>query len=368
MSRNNGTEDGPDRRVFLGGLAATTAAAVVFAAPGTAYANAASHPLGWFDVKEYGAVGNNVTDDTVAIQNCIDAAAAAGGGFIYFRAGIYLVGGALKSGSNSQLTLPAIHYVDGKQLTLVFCGATPPPPVYSVIGSTPVPDGHSIIRSTLTAGSGGSLLAGWGPTGSFANFTNVMLRMENITLRMPTNPTHTAANLSKVAAVDLNNVSVDTGSYYVQGLAEPTTSTSFGVRLPGNDNGAYTRVDAVNVFGFYTGFEIGEHTVGRQMTAWACKRVLAVPFGYHASKIERLMGVHCQVGIVFTGEHYLDVDQFNIEHAGNGWWATTADVDDLSNLGHGLIRWHVVKAGIGVDRTFTKRGGTGLTIIEIGYD
>jgi hypothetical protein len=138
--------------------------------------------------------------------------------------------------------------------------------------------------------------------------------------------------------------------------------------LPGNNNGAYTRADAVNVFGFYTGFEMGEHTVGRQLSAWGCKRVVSVPFCYHASKIERLMGVHCQKGIVFTGEHYLDVDQFDIEHAVSGWWATTADIDDASNYGNGLIRWHVVKAGVGVDRTFTQVGGSGLTVVELGYE
>ncbi len=45
-----------------------------------------------FNVKEdYGAVGNGVTDDRLAIQAAIDAATAAGGGTIYFPEGTYLV-------------------------------------------------------------------------------------------------------------------------------------------------------------------------------------------------------------------------------------------------------------------------------------
>jgi hypothetical protein len=45
----------------------------------------------WFDVKNYGAVGDGVTDDTAAVQSCIDAAMLAAGSSVYFPPGVYMV-------------------------------------------------------------------------------------------------------------------------------------------------------------------------------------------------------------------------------------------------------------------------------------
>jgi hypothetical protein len=45
----------------------------------------------FFDVKDYGALGDNSNDDTAEIQAAINACAAIGGGTVYFPAGIYKI-------------------------------------------------------------------------------------------------------------------------------------------------------------------------------------------------------------------------------------------------------------------------------------
>ncbi len=45
----------------------------------------------WYSVKDYGAIGDNATDDTAAIQAAINACATAGGGTVFFPAGTYRV-------------------------------------------------------------------------------------------------------------------------------------------------------------------------------------------------------------------------------------------------------------------------------------
>ncbi|MFJ1754779.1 glycosyl hydrolase family 28-related protein [Kitasatospora sp. NPDC088134] len=81
------------RRALLTGAVAGVAGATVAAGSGSAAA--AGTTTGgagdWFSVRDHGAVGDGTTDDTAAVQGALDAAAAAGGGTVYFPGGRYLV-------------------------------------------------------------------------------------------------------------------------------------------------------------------------------------------------------------------------------------------------------------------------------------
>jgi len=54
-------------------------------------------------VKDFGAVGDGVTDDTTAIQNAFTAVSTAGGGAIYFPLGTYLISAQITMGSNTSI-------------------------------------------------------------------------------------------------------------------------------------------------------------------------------------------------------------------------------------------------------------------------
>lgn len=55
--------------------------------------NAHNDALGWFNVKDYGALGDGATDDTTAIAAAVAALNAGGGGQLYFPKGTYITTG-----------------------------------------------------------------------------------------------------------------------------------------------------------------------------------------------------------------------------------------------------------------------------------
>lgn len=61
----------------------------------------------YFNVKDYGAKGDNSNDDTSAINAAIAAAVSAGGGTVYLPIGIYKTTGAISIGGNNVLLLGA---------------------------------------------------------------------------------------------------------------------------------------------------------------------------------------------------------------------------------------------------------------------
>jgi hypothetical protein len=107
------TGDRTARRALLTGAVAGLAGAAVLAGAEPAAA-AATASLDWYNVKDYTAVGDGVADDTTAVQNAINAAAAAGGGTVYFPAGSYRV---TPSGGNPALS------VGGNGVRLVGAGS-----------------------------------------------------------------------------------------------------------------------------------------------------------------------------------------------------------------------------------------------------
>lgn len=99
-----------------------------------------------FDVRDYGALGDGVTDDTAAIQAAIDAAFTAGGGVVYLPEGVYRVSGD-GAGSGNCLTMHSqvdlvgdgmgstvLKLVDGSDLPLMGMIGSPAGEVLQGVG------------------------------------------------------------------------------------------------------------------------------------------------------------------------------------------------------------------------------------------
>lgn len=321
------------------------------------------YPHDWFYVTEYGATGDGVTDDTAAIQDAIDACEAAGGGTVYFPEGVYVVNGALQDTgrSNAQLLLPRVA-VDAvtEPLSIRLLGPFRPVSQPSVVGAGAVlPDRGAIIQGTLATG-GGSLMGAWGPSGSSEDFSFVRVEIQNLTLRMPANPTKSCLDLSHVTACDLDGLQIDAGNYHVPSIAAQTTATSYGLRLPKNNNGASTELGRVDVIGFYNGVECGEHCAAAHLNIWAATIGITFPFGNHSSVFQRLGVYHFKTGLFWSGVHSVEIGELNFEHAASGTWTVTTDISDASNQARGFVYWHTVLAFTGPVDTLVVSGAARL--------
>ena len=83
-------------------------------------------PSPFFNVKDYGAVGDGTTDDTAAIQNTMDAAMRDGGGTVVFPAGTYRTTSTLTIRPHTAAENPTssqnIHFLQMDRVELVGLG------------------------------------------------------------------------------------------------------------------------------------------------------------------------------------------------------------------------------------------------------
>src|SRR5262245_56577949 len=88
-------------------------------------------PEGLFDVSDYGALGDGVTDDTEAIQRAIDAASQAGGGVVFFPPGTYPLGHSLQAGARNHIAFTG----SGIDATILQ-STSPSEPIFSSSGQS----------------------------------------------------------------------------------------------------------------------------------------------------------------------------------------------------------------------------------------
>lgn len=103
----------------------------------------AQRVLGWFNVKDYGAVGNGTHDDTTAIQAAYNACGDAGGGTVYYPYGTYVVTSCIDLPASSSGTVVTSLGVgvgpldpSGPGSRILASGQLGNQPTYGTIGET----------------------------------------------------------------------------------------------------------------------------------------------------------------------------------------------------------------------------------------
>ena len=104
-----------------------------------------------FNVQNFGAKGDGITDDTAAIQNAIDAAAAAGGGQVYMPTGTYIVSAGEEPSDGCLMLKSNVYmYGDGMGATTVKVADGSDTKITGVIRSAYGEQTHDFGVSNLT--------------------------------------------------------------------------------------------------------------------------------------------------------------------------------------------------------------------------
>ena len=104
-----------------------------------------------FNVQNFGAKGDGITDDTAAIQSAIDAAAAAGGGQVYMPTGTYIVSGGEEPSDGCLMLKSNVYlYGDGMGETNVKVADGSDTKITGVIRSAYGEETHDFGVSNLT--------------------------------------------------------------------------------------------------------------------------------------------------------------------------------------------------------------------------
>ncbi len=311
---------------------------------------------GVFNVKDYGAVGDNRTDNTEAFSACLKAVKEAGGGRIRIPAGTYC----------GRIIIPSSK----KWMTIELTGESEPTPVFGTIGAFPFPTNGTIIKCLSKQGLS-VISAANQPERLYMTFSGVNVIVRNLEVRTYDNPRIGGIDLGQAAQCKIENVFVNTGLYNVK-AAKPTHGTA-GIITPACNNAAMTVLRNVVVSGYHDGIVVNEHTDGDNIVVASNVNGLHFVFAHHASRFARVGAYRNTHHLRVSGKHGFSIAQLNTEMPGagqtdavNSWQTLVSDIEDTKNLGIGDINYWVVEGGKGAVDRFIKHGGESILTRRIG--
>lgn len=258
-------------------------------------------PVGHFNVRHYGALGNGTTDDTLAIQSAINAAVTAGGGTVYLPYGAYLVSlqANQQTGYNAILQLP---FVSGSgapgciPLTLEGDGSVA---VYPEGTSSPAfsPQSTTILVTSIGSGTNPSIIGG--PNGTASQPTVVLPICRGITVMQPNPGTWTAFDFNQCVGARVYECSALSGTENTAGNEATAITAGAGFVLPhdnaagfNNYGGHVIRDSYVSNLGI--GFRMTGHASCDQLFAQGCYSGMSFIESNHGIHIGRYLSQNCK--------------------------------------------------------------------------
>lgn len=309
-----------------------------------------------FNVLDYGAVGDDKTDNTVAFSACLKDVIGAGGGRMMIPDGVY----------RGRIVIPGSK----EWITVEIAGENEPTPVFGTIGAFPFPKNGAILKCVSESGPA-VISAANVPETLYMPFSGVNVSLRNLDVRTYDNPGIGGIDLLNAAQCKLENVFVNTDRYNVQ--ASKPTHGKAGISTPACNNGALTILRNVVVTGYHTGILVNEHTDGDNIVVASNINGLEFVFAHHASRFGRVGTYRNTHHVTVSGRHGFSIEQMNTEQPGSGqtdanneWQTLVSDINDPKNLGIGDVNYWVVEGGVGAVEKFTRNGGEHILARRIG--
>ena len=303
-------------------------------------------PAWEFHVGDYGAKGDNTTDDTASINAAMAAGTAyalANNGYfeLVFEPLTYLIAGAVTTGGSTlgsaQIPLP-VQPQTAEKLIIVIRGTYDQSALYHWLQTTPQRAG-TVLRST---GNGGNTIPTTGeqsviggPTPHFlgdppSSWNNILVVVQGITIELANPANFCGFDFRDCAEANVPNAAVFGSRTGTGAPAVPAANWGFGLAMPVANNNDNCNIGYYSCEGLVYGLLIYEHVRADSIRIINCFDGLVCwsSSGFpHRNNISYASIEGCQRCIVFAGGfNKLDIDLCDIE------WGGSYIVDDVGSI------------------------------------